>query len=165
MGDGQLDLVEVYETWVELGQKTQNARKELESLLAVGDEAASLTKSTHKVFDEGEEFRNKAQQLRDAARNTLDRLLSVSPPDFAARVATLREFDENKWAQASHQQALQRETWEAYDRARLRASGEVLKALHSVMIAKSWVDRELEEANNLSHVAQTFKVLSKDETS
>ena len=164
-GNGQMDLVEVYETWVDLGEKTQKARAELESLLAVRDEASRLTKSAQQVFDEGQEFRNKAQQLRDAARETLHRLLAVSPPDFAARVAALREFDENKQTQTSYQQAIQTETWEACDRARLRASGEVLKALHAVMITKSWVEREMEEATNLSNVAQSFKVLSRDELS
>ena len=65
----------------------------------------------------------------------------------------------------SYQQAIQTETWEACDRARLRASGEVLKALHAVMITKSWVEREMEEATNLSNVTQSFKVLSRDELS
>ena len=55
------------------------------------------------------------------------------------------------------QRASQSEAWEEADRARIRASAELLKTHNAVSLAKGRVGRELEEAKNLSAVAESLK--------
>jgi len=156
---------ETYESWVELDERTREIQAEVESLVAVRQQALGLIERTQEVFDQAEAIQKEAQHTRDAVRTRLDRLVDVSPRAFAAGASTVRDIDETKKAQAMLQQGTEREAWEEVERAGLRATEEMLKALNAVGTAKAWVERELEEAKNLAAEAESLKQLAQKELS
>ena len=115
------------------------------------------------VFDYGEALREEARRARDIARKTYDRLAAVNPRDFWTKAAWLRELDDTNKTQGVLQRGTQIEALEEAERARGRASVEVFKALNAVSTAKSWAERELEEAKRLTAVAESFMESAKNE--
>ena len=126
-------------------------------------DAASFRMKAQEVFDYGEALREEARRARDIARKTYDRLAAVNPRDFWTKAAWLRELDDTNKTQGVLQRGTQIEALEEAERARGRASVEVFKALNAVSTAKSWAERELEEAKRLTAVAESFMESAKNE--
>ena len=141
---------------VTLEGRIAEAQAGLEALLASRAEATRVRTETQEVLEQWEAVQNEAQRVRDWARRALDILIAANPRDFSARDAIVRELDETRKSEAILQQAAQREASVDADRARIRVSAELLKTLNAVSTATAWVERELDEANNLSSVTDSL---------
>ena len=149
--------------WTSLDERIKRARGGLEALLAIREEAQSLRTRAQEISDWTEAVREEAQRIRLTARRALERLAAVNPSHFAPRVAALRELDEARKTQSSLLTAARTDAWVEADRARIRASSGLLKTLGALSTGKTWVERELEEGNNVLAAAESLPESTQDE--
>ena len=142
--------------WTSLDERIKEARAQLESVLAVREEAQSLRTRAREISDRTEAVREEARLIGRTARRALERLAAVNPSHFAPTVAALRKLDEARKTQRALLTASQTDAWVEADRARIRASSGLLKTLSALSTAITWVGRELEEGNNLLAGAESL---------
>jgi len=147
------------------GERAREAQAKLEAFLAVREKAARLRMAAQGAFGQGEAVQQEARRVRDAARRALDSLVVARPRDFASRAAAVREIDDAEKTRFRLQRAVQGEAWDEADRARIRASVELLKVLNAVGTAKAWAERELDEGESLLAMAESFKESAQRELS
>ena len=146
------NIAQMYDTWVDLEGSIGATRSDLDSLLSRRKNTEALRTSAQEVLEQAEAAWDEAGRLGEAARRAFEQGFTANLPGFANRLRAIKEIYEARKAQAQLRRATNLEAWEEADRARHRATAELLKALTSIATASAQVDREVREVNNLPAV-------------
>ena len=149
-------MEQMYNTWVELGETMTAAREEMQTLLANRRKAEALRAEAQEVLEQSEAAWDEAGRLGDVARKAIERGFTLNLPGFAARLRMADDIEQARITQAQLRRSTTNEAWEEADRARQKATTELLKALTAIAAAASQVERELRETANLSAVAESL---------
>ena len=151
------NMAQMYSTWVELGETIDAARAEMESLLANRRTAEAMRAEAQTVLEQAEAAWGEAGRLGDVARKAIERGFTVNLPGFAARLRMVDEIEQARMTQTLLRRSTNNEAWEEADRARQKATNELLKALTGIAAAASQAERELRETANLPAVAESLR--------
>ena len=151
------NIAQMYDTWVDLEGSIGATRADLDSLLSRRKNAEAMRSSAQEVLEQAEAAWEEAGRLGEAARRAFEQGFTANLPGFANRLRAIKEIYEARKAQAQLRRGTNLEAWEEADRARHRATAELLKALTSIAAASAQVDREVREANNLPAVAESLR--------
>ena len=149
-------MAQMYNTWVELGETISAAQAEMQSLLANRRKSETLRVEAQEVLEQAESAWDEAGRLGDAARKAIERGFTVNLPGFAARLRMVDEIEQARLTQAQLRRSTTNEAWEEADRARQKATTELLKALAEVALAASQAERERRETDKLPAMAETL---------
>ena len=150
-------IAQMYNTWVGLEETISVAQAEMQSVLAKRRDSESMRNEAQKALEQADSAWEEAGRLTESAKRAFERGFSFNPPALAARLRTIKEVDEARRAQAQLRRASNAEIWEEADRARQKATAELLKALTSIASAVTQVSRELTEAGNLPIMAESLR--------
>jgi len=150
-------IAQMYNTWVGLEETISVAQAEMQSVLAKRRDSESMRNEAQKALEQADSAWEEAGRLTEAAKRAFERGFSFNLPALAARLRTIKEVDEARRAQAQLRRASNAELWEEADRARQKATAELLKALTSIASAVTQVSRELTETGNLPIMAESLR--------
>ena len=146
----------MYSTWVGLGENITAAQAEMQSVLANRREAEAMRAEAQELLEQAEAAWDEAGRLGNVARKAIERGFTLNLPGFAARLRMVDDIEQARITQAHLRRTTNNEAWEEADRARQKATTELLKALTGIAAAASQVERELRETTNLSAVAESL---------
>ena len=149
-------MSQMYTTWVELGETISAAQAEMDTLLPNRRKAESLRSEAQELLEQAETAWDEAGHLGDVARKAIERGFTVKLPGFGARLRMIDEIEQARITQAQLRRSANNEAWEEADRARQKATTELLKALTAIAAASSQVERKLRETANLPGVAEAL---------
>ena len=152
-----MSMTQMYDTWVELADTIETAQSELQSLLSNRKNAEALRQQAQGVLEQAEAAWEEAGRLGEASWRAFGRGFTASLPGFTRRLRMIKEVDEARKSQAQLRREGNIEAWEEADRARQKATAELLKALTSVAAAAAHIKRELRETDNLPVVADSLR--------
>ena len=149
-------MAQMYNTWVELGETISAAQAEMQTLLANRRKSEAVRAEAQDLLDQAEAAWDEAGRQGNAARKAIERGFTVNLPGFAARLRMVDEIEKARLTQTQLRRSTNNEAWEEADRARQKATTELLKALAAIGFAASQSERELREADNLPTIAETL---------
>ena len=150
-------MAQMYNTWVELGETISAAQAEMQTLLTNRRRSETLRAEAQDVLEQAETAWDEAGRQGDAARKAIERGFTVKLPGFAARLRMIDEIEQARITQAQLRRKTTNEGWEEADRARQKATTELLKALAAIAFAASQAERELRETDNLPAIAEELR--------
>ena len=109
------------------------------------------------MMEQAEAAWDEAGRLGVVARNAIERGFTVNLPGFAARLRMVDEIEQARMTQAQLRRSNNLEAWEEADRAKQKATTELLKALAAIAVATSQAERELRETANLPALAGALR--------
>lgn len=142
-------IAQMYNTWVGLEETISVAQAEMQNVLAKRRDSESMRNEAQKALEQADSAWEEAGRLTEAAKRAFERGFTYNQPAFTASLRTIKEVDEARRAQAQLRRESNADVWEEADRARQKATSELLKALTSIASAVTQVSRELTEAGNL----------------
>ena len=149
-------MAQMYNTWVELGEPVSAAQAEMQTLLANRRKSEAVRAEAQDLLDQAEAAWDEAGRQGNAARKAIERGFTMNLPGFAARLRMVDEIEKARLTQTQLRRSTNNEAWEEADRARQKATTELLKALAAIGFAASQSERELREADNLPTIAETL---------
>ena len=148
---------QMYETWVALEDTIGAAQRELQSLLANRKNTEVMRSNARELLADAEAAWREAGRLGEAAKQAFERGFTVNLPGFATRLRMIKEIEEARLTQVQLTRANNMDAWEEADRARQKATTELLKALTAIDSAGAQVNRALREAENLPATAESLR--------
>ena len=149
-------MARMYGTWVELEDTIEAAQAELQALLINRKNSEAMRVEAEQLMEQAEAAWEEARRLGEAARKAFEQGFTVNLPGFTNRLRMIKEIDDARATSSKLRRTANGEAWEEANRSRQRATEELLKALTSVAVAASQVNRELREAGNLPKAAESL---------
>ncbi len=153
---GSPSMSELYQNWVELGERINEAQSELQLILDSREGAEVARRRAQEVVARSRAIKREARQTGESAWRAFDQGFTSEVPGVSARRGSIWEINEAMKAQSDLQQSNYQEALLEADRTRHRATAELLKALHALKAADAHVDREVSEAAKLPALAESL---------
>lgn len=122
-----------------------------------------LRSQAQETLAQGEELREEAQRVGEAAWRAFDRGFATNISGFAHRRARVREIDQSRRTQAELQRNVHKKAWEAAETTRETSTIQALKAFNALAMVADQVEKELAEVANLPKLAETLKLSAQEE--